>query len=359
MLKIVKKLLKIIAWLLLTMFALFIGFMVYITLSDYQPKQIEIIVDNGSENENLLKKDTISLINWNIGYGGLGSEMDFFYDGGKGVRASKDLSDSYFRNIVDFIVSNDTVDFWLLQEVDVCSKRSYKVNQIEEISEIKKERAGVFAMNYKCSFVPVPVYEPMGFVESGLLTLSIFPPENAVRYSYPLIASWPDKLFLLDRCFMLNRYSTRNGKDVVVINTHNSAYVYDSILRIEELLIIREVMLEEYAKGNYVIAGGDWNQNPPGYKPVDRYNGHKFTPSLVKMNDDFMPADWLWVFDESAPTNRSNDKPYKIGENETSCLDYYLVSPNIEVVDIEVIDLEFKDSDHNPVYLKVHTKAYK
>jgi len=33
-------------------------------------------------------------------------------------------------------------------------------------------------------------------------------------------------------------------------------------------------MLDEFGKGNYVIAGGDWNQNPPGYKPSGNYNKH-------------------------------------------------------------------------------------
>ncbi len=356
MLKVVKKLLKIVAWLLLVMILIFGGFILYITLSDYQPKQIEIIVNNGSKNEIFLKKDTISLINWNIGYGGLGKEMDFFYDGGKAVQPSRKMAEKYFGNIIDFISSNDSVDFWLLQEVDVCSKRNYRVNQVEAVKKAKVGSFGVFAMNYKCPYVPVPLNEPMGFVEAGLITFSDFSPEYATRYSYPLIASWPDKLFLLDRCFLLNRYPTERGNDLIVINTHNSAYVYDSILRIEELQILKEIMLKEFAKGNYVIAGGDWNQNPPDYRPTGDYNGHKFVASQVKMNSDFMPDDWLWAFDDSAPSNRSNDKPYTMGGNNTTCLDYYLVSPNIELIDVKVVDLGFNDSDHNPIYLNVRMK---
>jgi endonuclease/exonuclease/phosphatase family metal-dependent hydrolase len=282
--------------------------------------------------------------------------MDFFYDGGEMSNPTKKLAGKYLKNIIDFVVSNDTVDFWMLQEVDVKAKRSYNVNQVELVTNAKRGSYGVFAKNYMVQYVPVPISNPMGYVEGGLMTFSDFAPAEAIRYAYPLIASWPDKLFLLDRCFLLNRYPLNNGEDLVIINTHNSAYVYDSVLRIEELQILKSVVLDEYSKGNYVIAGGDWNQNPPGYKPSKKYNGHTFITSEVKMNDDFMPEGWQWAYNNSAPTNRSNNSSYVIGENTTTCLDYFLTSPNIDIVNVEVLDLKFKDSDHNPVYLKAKLK---
>lgn len=350
----VKVLFKIIGWVLLAVVLIFVGFLSYISIADYQPEKVEVIVEKGQyDNVVKLKQNTFSFINWNIGYAGLGQEMDFFYDGGKGVRPSKDLSEKYLLNIIDFVKTNDTVDFWMLQEIDVRAKRSYHINQVDKITHAKKGSYGVFAKNYLVPFVPVPVMEPMGCVDAGLMIFSGFPPKDATRFAYPLIASWPDKLFLLDRCFLMNRYPLDNDKELVILNTHNSAYVYDSVLRIEELQIIKKIMLEEYAKGNYIITGGDWNQNPPGYKPSGDYNGHNFTPSQVKMNYDFMPHGWQWAYDDSAPTNRSNNKSFVIGENTTTCLDYYLVSPNIEILDVEVLDLKFEDSDHNPIYLRV------
>ena len=353
---IIKRLLRIIGWTVLFLVLAFIGFVVYISITDYKPADIEVIVESNSNDVVEFTQDTVSFINWNIGYAGLGQEMDFFYDGGNMSRPTKELNEKYLNNIIDFIIGSDTVDFWMLQEVDIKAKRSYNKNQVELVTNAKKGSYGVFAKNYMVQFVPVPLSDPMGYVEAGLMTFSNYAPAEAIRYAYPLIASWPDKLFLLDRCFLLNRYPTINGKDLVIINTHNSAYVYDSILRIEELQILKTKMLEEYAKGNYVITGGDWNQNPPGYKPLGNYNNHKFKASEVKMNDDFMPKGWHWAYDNSSPTNRSNDTSYIIGKNTTTCLDYFLTSPNIEIVDVEVIDLYFKNSDHNPVYLKAKLK---
>jgi len=352
-----KKILRTIGWILLILVIGFVGFVAYITITDYKPDKVEVIVDKNSiEKIDALQQDTFSFINWNIGYAGLGQEMDFFYDGGVMSRPTKKLSEKYLSNIINFVVSNDTVDFWMLQEVDIKAKRSYNENQVELVTNAKSGSYGVFAKNYMVQYVPVPVDDPMGYVEAGLMTFSNFPPAEALRFAYPLIAAWPDKLFLLDRCFLLNRYPTKNGKDLVIINTHNSAYVYDSVLRIEELQILKTIMLDEFGKGNYVIAGGDWNQNPPEYAPSSNYNGHKFIASQVKMNANFMPVGWQWAYDNSAPTNRSNNKSYVIGENTTTCLDYFLTSPNIDIVKVNVIDLKFKDSDHNPVYLKAKLK---
>ncbi len=351
--KLIKLLFKITGWLLLTIFLLVGGFIVYITITDFQPEKVEVIVERATEGVvQEIQQDTFSLMNWNIGYAGHGQETDFFYDGGKGVRPKREMANKYMVNIIDFVVSNDTVDFWLLQEVDIRSKRSYYMNEVEMLTNSKSKSHSVFAQNYKVPFVPVPITAPYGYVHSGILMFSDFPPTEVIRYAYPLIASWPDKLFLLDRCFTLNRYPLDNGKDLVILNTHNSAYIYDSVLRVKELQIIKKVMLEEYGNGSYVIVGGDWNQNPPGYNPSGDYNMHHFFSSKVKMNPDFMPDGWKWAYDDSAPTNRQNNKPFIVGENGTTCLDYYLVSPNIDIIDVKVIDLKFEDSDHNPIYLR-------
>lgn len=345
---------KILIGLIILLLVLFGLFLLYITLTDFKPKEVTVI-----SNESIapLDIDTINLAVWNIGYAGLGAEMDFFYDDGKKVRPTKGQSRKYLDGAKAFIESNQDIDFWLLQEVDVKARRSYHKNEVEEIESTIPSYYSSFAMNYNVPFVPVPIYEPMGFVQGGMLSLSKYNPSKAERYAYPLIASWPNKLFLLDRCFILTRYPLTNGNDLVVLNTHNSAYVYDSVLRLKELQIIKNKMLEEYAKGNFVVAGGDWNANPPGFEPAGSFNGQLFVPSVVKMNADLLPPDWKWAFDPSAPTNRKNYQAFIKGENGTTYLDYFVVSPNVEVLETKTVDLSFEDSDHNPVFLRVSLKS--
>ena len=350
-----KKFLKVIMWIIILIVLIFTGFLLFITIVDYSPGQVETLTDP-KQDVPLLQPDTFNLVSWNIGYAGLGSEMDFFYDNGEKVRPTKEMGRKYLDGIKQFISSTDSIDFWLFQEVDFKSKRSHYFDELDEIVALKPESNYVFAKNYDVPFVPVPVYEPLGYVKGGMITFSEFPFAEATRYAYPLIASWPNKLFLLDRCFILTRFPLKNGKELVVLNTHNSAYVYDSALRIKELNIIKQKMLEEYEKGNYVVAGGDWNANPPNFKPDGDYNGHRFVPSEVIMNDDTFPVDWVWAYDASAPTNRQNYKSFVKGENGTTILDYFIVSPNVELLQATSIDLAFENSDHNPVFVKIALK---
>lgn len=347
-----KRLVKIILWIILIVVIIFLGFLAFITATDYRPGPVISLLDS-SKKADTISEDTLRLISWNIGYAGLGKEMDFFYDGGKKVRPEAEMTRKYLEGIKSFIQSEDSIDFWLLQEIDQKAHRSYQINEVEEITQAANAKSSVFAVNYSVPFVPVPVYEPMGYVEGGMLTFSNYIPSEATRYAYPLIASWPDRLFLLDRCFILTRFPLSGGKDLVVINTHNSAYVYDSLLMVQELDVIKNKMLEEYRAGNFVVAGGDWNANPPDFVPEGNYNGHRYVDAKVKMSSKTMPSEWIWAVDPSAPTNRNNDKSFVKGENGTTQLDYFLVSPNVRVRKVKTIDLNFENSDHNPVFLEI------
>lgn len=349
-----KKFLKLIVVFLLFGFVVLVTFIGYITLADYRPGPMETITQPvGADHvEAALSKTQFTIMDWNVGYAGLGQEMDFFYDGGTQVRASLEATNRNLKNILNFLKNNDSIDFWLIQEVDVKAKRSYHINQSDEFIRAIPEYQPVFATNYKVSFVPVPLSEPMGGVHSGLMTFSRYPISQSIRYAYPNIATWPNRLFLLDRCFVLSRFKLANGHDLCLINTHNSVYVFDSLLRVEELQRLKKVMMNEFELGNYVVAGGDWNQRPPGFKPDNDYNGHFFSPSEVQMAYDFLPDGWQWVFDTTAPTNRNNDQRYQKGNNVTTTLDYYLISPNVILNEVKVIDLEFVNSDHNPVFIK-------
>lgn len=339
-------------------FLFIVIFILYITLTDFQPEPVVQIIPKKSPTQDMYSdKDTFDIISWNIGAGSLGSEMDFFYDGGTKMRPDMELSDIYFENIVKILLSVDP-DFWILQEIDMNSKRSYYMNQVAALEDIMSTDKGyysVFETNWMVDYIPLPLYSPMGAVQAGSMTLSKTRPQEVIRYSYPLISPWPDKLFLLDRFFMLNRHLLEGtDKQLVVINTHNSAYVTDLNERQKELNIIRDVMMKEYENGNYVIAGGDWNANPPGFdKTIESYSTTDKYEHYVDQDEDLFPEDWNWTYDERIPTARWLDSPYQRGKNSTTSLDYFVSSPNIKVEKIEVIDLKFKNSDHNPIRIKI------
>jgi endonuclease/exonuclease/phosphatase family metal-dependent hydrolase len=137
-----------------------------------------------------------------------------------------------------------------------------------------------------------------------------------------------------------------------VINIHNSAYD-DGSLKAQQMVFLQELFLREYAKGNYVIAGGDWNQCPPFFA-YDRFmpgQGQGYEQQNV--NPDLLPADWQWVYDPTVPTNRKVSDPFVKGQTFVTLIDFFLVSPNIRVTKARGIDLGFQFSDHQPVWMEV------
>lgn len=122
----------------------------YAWITDYRPKpetDAEILkTDNEISNIN---KDTLVFYDWNIGYCGLGAESDFFYDGGKMVRSTRDLVNKNYAGVKETILKwKQDADFILLQEVDVDSRRSWGQNQLQGIKEMLDFNA-VFGKNYQ------------------------------------------------------------------------------------------------------------------------------------------------------------------------------------------------------------------
>ena len=349
--KIIFRILKVIL-LLIIIAALYLGtVIIYGTITDYKPPLTEKIEPKGNFAKPDTAKTTYTFLTWNIGYCGLGKEMDFFYDGGKKVRPSKELVSKYIKGVSSFLAQNDTMDFVLLQEIDLNSKRSYHANEIDSFAGALKTHGYSYANNYVVNFVPVPYTEPMGKVKAGLIMYSKNQPVEDTRYAFTANYSWPKRLFMLDRCFIFTRYPLKNNKSLVVINTHNEAFD-DGFMRKSQMQVLKDIIQGEYKKGNYVVVGGDWNQNPVGYDKTKIVNNvaTDVKPSIEK---DFLPEGWKWVFDPVTSTNRSNIKSFVRGENETTLIDFFVVSPNISVQSVKGIDLGFENSDHNPVKMTI------
>lgn len=346
------KIIHIISVIVITVIAIFAAFFLFTWCTAYRPKPNETLSEN-KDFDILPQNGEFNLLIWNIGYCGLDSKMDFFYDGGKMVRPTKDRVLKSLSKIISFLWHNENLDFIMLQEVDQNSKRSYHINETDSIHHILSNYHGYFAKNYDVAFVPVPVTNPMGKVFSGIATFSRFKPQLSMRYSYPGKFPWPKNLFMFNRCCLVNYYPLANGKKFVLINTHNSAFDTKNILKPKEMAFLKKFILNEYQKGNYVMVGGDWNQSPNGLKPqFENFN----TLDLSSISKDFTPSGWQWLFDPRTPSNRRVDKPYNSVETLTTVIDMYLISPNIEPVAVQTINTNFAWSDHQPVFARVRLK---
>ncbi len=345
---------KLLIWMIIVIIAFVMAFAIFlglITWTDFRPETEVPCRINGKAEGKLPADSIFSIMTWNLGYFGLGKECDFFYDGGRMTRPDEQTSLKYSTRAIGYLEELSLPDFFFFQEVDLDSRRSYRKDQSEMLQAVFPGYEYCVALNYKVLFVPVPFRDPQGEVNSGIVTFSEHASSGNTRFAFPGGFSWPVGLFMLDRCFLLSRIPVAGDRELVLVNTHNEAFG-DGSQRRQQMAILRETVMKEYDKGNYVVAGGDWNLNPLGFNP-----GLITTSDMVKriepaVESDFLPPEWQWVFDHRTPTNRNVDQWYTRGKTPVTIIDFFVVSPNIQVVEKSTEDLGFEWSDHNPVRMK-------
>lgn len=342
-----KKVLLILGIIIGVLILLLAGLILFLSLTEYKPADRETVtVDGDSDLPNAAAR-TFTVYSWNIGYAGLGEESDFFMDGGKMVDPpSQEAVEKNLAGIQAFI-AGQAADAWLLQEVDVNSDRTENMDQYAALRS--GFGASAFAYNYKCPFVPIPL-PPLGQIEGGIATLTGTTISSAERVSLPCPFSWPIRAAQIKRCLLITRLPLADSdKELVLVNLHLEAYD-DGEGKIAQTKLLLQVLQEEYAKGNYVIAGGDFNQSFPGVLDVFPIQDEsKWTPGILEHST--LPEGWRFAYDTSAATCRLLDQPYSEA-CQKYVIDGFILSPNIELNAVETVDLDFEFSDHNPVKLQ-------
>ncbi len=328
----------------------------YLQITEYWPADIEMVQASGKGLPLSSARTDFSFLTWNIGYAGLGREADFFYDGGTMVQPEKAEMANYLKGIKAELKAQDSVDFIFIQEIDRGGKRTYGQDQLAEIEKGLPDFCNVYATNFKVAYIPIPLFKPIGKVNAGLCTFSKYPPENNERHAYDAFFSWPKRLAFLKRCFLVSSFEVCGGKQLIVVNLHNSAYDVTGELRSKELALLQTYLQREYQKGNFIVAGGDWNMNPNGFRPEKISSGDKAFSIQPAVDSTFMPG-WQIVYDPLLPTNRNTDAPYKKGVTGTTVIDFFIISPNVKMLNCFTLDKGFENSDHNPVFAKFRLNA--
>jgi len=321
-------------------------------ITKFKPAEIEDVkATYESKAEGGASDSILTFFTWNVGYSGLGAETDFFYDNGKMVISPEAWVRKYFDGIKATVAKEAGTDFIFMQEVDRKSKRSYGINMEEGIHEALPEHSSYFATNFDVKYLPFPWTQPLGRIYSGLQTLTNRQPTETKRYALPGISDFPRKLFYLERCLMVQRYALKNGKELIAVNIHLEAYDDGGVKR-AQMKLMKELLEKEYAKGNYVVIGGDWNIAPPSFN-VHTWEKEKEDDALYLMNNDSTYIEgWKYAYDGTVPTNRKNNHAFN-EKTFTTVIDYFYVSPNVEIVEVKGVDAGFKNSDHNPVKMTV------
>ncbi|BEP28042.1 endonuclease/exonuclease/phosphatase family protein [Helicovermis profundi] len=326
---------------------LFIIYLSYIIITDYSPKEIENATIDGKSEKIMPIDKNFSVTTYNIGYCGLDKYQDFFMDGGTMSKSSsKEKTKENLDSVLDFLKSTNS-DFISIQEVDTNSTRSYHIDEKKAIENEFKDYSQTFAYNYISKWVPVPLTDPMGHVESGLLTLSKYKTSKSLRYALPGKETFPRRYFMLDRCIIENTVPLSNGKNLIFVNLHLSAFDKGGLIKAQQLEFLLKYIKAKYTDGNYVVLSGDWN-HLLSRTFLDTYKG-KLPDWLALLPEELFKEDFTLATDESTMTIRSTTTPYKKGTSFETVIDGFYVSNNIEVLSVKGHDLGFEHTDHNPV----------
>lgn len=370
--KVFKRIMIIFLILVLIVVLVVSGYVIFLSANYYRIEDNKKLTINGHANKTLSTAKEYSAMTYNIGFGAYSQNYSFFMDEGimkdgtkvKGTNAkalSKEDAQKNTKGVVS--VSKDSNDdFYLFQEVDKDSTRSYHIDQekiiVDSLTTDRESINSTFGSNFHSVFLAYPFNDPIGSIESGLLTTSRYKMSQSVRRSFPVTDNFINKFFDLDRCFVVNRFSV-DGKDIstnphfVLINVHMSAYDKGGLIRKQQMKMLSEVLSEEMNAGNWVVVGGDFNHAI--YGTEESFDSEQQIPQWVQPFDvNSLPKEITVVKANNIydiPTVRGSDLPYEKGVNYLAVIDGFMVSPNVTAA-AENVDTEFEYSDHNPVTLK-------
>jgi endonuclease/exonuclease/phosphatase family metal-dependent hydrolase len=352
-----KKVLKALLCVLLVLVLIVGGYVAYVFLSFYRlednlPLEVEGAAYEAGDGE----KSSYRVVSYNVGFGAYSDDYSFFMDGGTESRARSE--DAVHENLSGAMAAATELDgdFLLLQEVDVDGTRSYHVDEKAYVTSLLPQyQQWVFAQNYDSPYLFWPLLEPHGANKAGQMTLVKSPSiTSALRRSLPIESGFM-KLVDLDRCYSVSRVSIPGeDRELVLYNLHLSAYTSDGTIATEQLEMLFADMLTEYEKGNWTVAGGDFNKDLLGNSgEIFGVSGPDYTWAQA-IPEELVPEGLAIVapFDEEDPVAscRNADRPYG-PDNFQVTVDGFIVSDNVTVLDSKVYDTGFRWSDHNPVYL--------
>ncbi len=349
-----RKVFSVILTVIIVLIIIAAAFFGILTIAEYRPASSEALIPEGTSSAALSAGSTFTVMTWNIGYGALDETTDFFMDGGSMVLTASE--EQIHQNLDGMLKEIQEVnpDILLLQEVDRDSSRSRHIDEKAFFQSALTNHQSTYALNYKAAFVPYPL-PPLGKVDAGLLTFSRYPLVSSTRIQLPVPFSWPLRIVNLKRCLDIERIPVDNSdKELVLMNLHLEAYDSGEG-KLAQTNMLREYLQAEQEKGNFVIAGGDFNQifshiDSSAYPVL----ADRWQPGQIDADD--LGPNWQCIMDPSVPSCRSLDQPYAGADHENFqyyLIDGFIVSDNLVVKGFHTADLQFANSDHNPLIMEV------
>lgn len=303
-----------------------------------------------AEPQGAASDDALEVMIWNVGYAGLGAESDFKADGGKMLLPpSKSAVEKNLAGIQDVLRQQD-VDVFLFQELTSGGFLNRGVDVVEGLRTALPGYSSLFTVDIKTRLVPAGLALRHG--------MGVFWRVDAGAPEIVRLSEEPEPIM----GFIRRRYHVQvlefehGGQPWTLIDVHLSAFDEGANTRMQQLREVIELAQSHFERGRAVAVGGDWNM-----RLAETDFPNTSDESALFWIHDFptgeLPEGWALAFDPEAPTVRTNERPYEVGENYRTIIDGLLVSPNVEVRRAQGIDLNFQITDHQPVRYTLAVKA--
>lgn len=237
---------------------------------------------------NSFPADSLNVMTWNIRFAA--GRLAVFYDGrGERYNMTKREVLANLDGICAKITEVDP-DILLLQEVDVESKRTAYVDQLQYILDHSNLNYAVYAPTWRADYIPS---DGIGRMNSGIAVLCKWQLGEGERIELPVRTDQTslENYFWLHRSIVKTSLALPGRRPLSIVNIHAESWGTDGTKK-KQIDIFKGELDLIAAQGNYFIAGGDLNALPPGsptwkYFPDD-VNSARFG------NDDYTGQEtWL------------------------------------------------------------------
>ena len=202
-----KKPLKIVLLVLAAVLLVVISYLAYVLIDYHRLGDMDLEVDR-QVSQPAQTGCEYHLLSYNIGFGAYEPDYGFFMDGGTESWAwSQERLTANVGNIGAFLAQQDA-DFYLIQEVDRNSTRSYHVDEAAMLRSVLPEYDETWAQNYDSPFLMYPLRHPHGASVSGLMTLSSLTVDSARRVELP-IENMAELFWRRNSCHTYRAYAKR------------------------------------------------------------------------------------------------------------------------------------------------------
>jgi endonuclease/exonuclease/phosphatase family metal-dependent hydrolase len=207
----------------------------------------------------------IRVMTWNIRFSA--GRIPWFGDAcGDRVILTEDEVYVSLQAIVDKI-NEVKPDVLLLQEVDLNSKRTCYIDQMQWILDHTYFNYAVYGSQWKSQFIPS---DGLGRMDEGNAILSRWKISDAQRIQLQLRDD-QDKLtrYFYERCCMVTcRIEIPRVNNLYAVNIHASAFATDDTKQ-KHIIQFQDELNRISESGGWFLAGGDLNTLPPGSDTTD------------------------------------------------------------------------------------------